>query len=209
MRIVNFLYAVVFCLIAVGTGVAVELTGSTSVNVTSDTAASAKSSAFNSARREVVLRELRSYANPEQLSQAVKDSSNDELMNIISSSSLDGEKISDTTYSAKISFVIDGDAAKRWMDKHSVQNWLPASDVVVVQPVNSVIVNIVLSQPLSDWIVLNSIANGVNIDLSTTRIIGKNVTLAFDEKDFTKLSGALRSNGWRVRQGENGFIVSK
>ena len=210
MRINKFLYASVFCLIAVGAALAVELTGSTYVNVTSDTAAQAKNKAFNSARRDVVLRALRQYANSEQLEEAVKNASNEDLLNIISSSSLDSEKVSDTTYSANVSFVIDADAARKWMEKNSVQNWLPASNgVAVVVPENFVMVTATLLQPILDWADLNAVARSVNIDLATQKIVGNNIIFAIIEKDSAKFNSALRSNGWRIQQSDAGLKIWK
>ena len=84
MRGNKLLYAILFCGAVCGAAVAVELTGTVSVNVTSDTAAAAKQKAFNSAGRDVIARELRNYAVAEQLEDAIKNSSNEELLNIIS-----------------------------------------------------------------------------------------------------------------------------
>ncbi len=188
---------------------AVELTGTVSVNMTSDTAADAKNKAFNSARRDVIIRELRNYANPEQLTAAVKDSSNDDLINIISSSSVESEKISDTTYSANISFVIDSDAARAWMEQNSVQNWLPTSNAVVPVVDNSTLFSAALLQPMADWAALNAVARELQIDLATQKVVGNNVTFMIDNKDAGKLSNALRANGWRVQSLQNGFKIWK
>ena len=195
-------------MVALG-AMAVELTGTVSVNMTSDTAADAKNQAFNSARRDVIIRELRNYANPEQLTAAVRDSSNDDLINIISSSSVESEKISDTTYSANISFVIDGDAARAWMEQNSVQNWLPTSNAVVPVVDNSTLFSAALLQPMADWAALNAIARELQIDLATQKVIGNNVTFMIDNKDAGKLSNALRANGWRVQSLQNGFKIWK
>lgn len=210
MRVNKLFLVSVFCMLAFGATFAVELTGTTSVNVTSDTAAQAKTRAFNSARRDVITRELRNYANPEQLEAAIKESSNEELMNIISSSSLDSEKISDTSYSANISFVIDGDAARKWMEKYSVQNWLPSSSsVAVVQVANSVPFNVTLLQPMADWASLNAVARDVGADIATVKIVGNNISFVMEEKNAIKFSKALRMNGWRVQQGLDGFKIFK
>lgn len=198
------------CMLALGSALAVEITGTVPVNVTADTAAVAKDKAFNSARREVVARELRNYANPEQLNAALADSSNDELMNIISSSSLDGERVSDTTYTANISFVIDGDAAKTWMEKYSVQNWLPSSTSgVVIVPENSVIAVATLYNPLSDWAALNAVMRSVELDITTNNIIGSRVSFVVSDSGVAKLSGALRANGWRVIRDADGIKISR
>lgn len=198
------------CMLALGSALAVEITGTVPVNVTADTAAVAKDKAFNSARREVIARELRNYANPEQLNAALADSSNDELMNIISSSSLDGERVSDTTYTANISFVIDGDAAKTWMEKYSVQNWLPSSTSgAVIVPENSVIAVATLYNPLSDWAALNAVMRSVELDITTNNIIGSRVSFVVSDSGVAKLSGALRANGWRVVRDVDGIKISR
>ena len=205
----KLLYAGMFCLVAFGAALAVELTGSIPVNVTSDTAAQAKTKAFNSARRDVVLRALRPYANSAQLEEAVRDSSNEELMNIISSSSVASEKISDTTYSANISFVIDSDAARSWMEKYSIQNTLPISNSIVAVPENFVVVTAMLLQPIADWILLNAIARDAKIDLATTNIIGNNVSFAVSDKDISRFYSALRASGWHVQQTADGVKIWK
>ena len=210
MRHRNLLYALCFCLITVGTAVAVELTGTTSVNVTSDTASAAKNSAFNSARREVVARELRRYANAEQLDAALRECSNEELVNIISSVSLDGEKVSDTTYSANISFVIDSDAAREFLEKYSVQHWLPTdAPAVAVAPENVVVINASLLQPMADWAALNAVGRSVDVDIATTWVRGNNVSFTVADKEKQKFLGALRTNGWYVQISPDGYKIWK
>lgn len=208
MRVNKYICAVCLCALACVSALAVELTGATSVNVTADTAAAAKNKAFNSARRDVIFRELRNYANAEQLTAALSECSNEELMNIIASSGIDSEKISDTTYSANISFVIDTDAAKSFLDKYSVQNWLPTSNAVV--PVETLVnFNVTLLQPLVDWADLNAVARSADVDLATTKIVGNNVSFALNRKDTEKLVGALRTNGWRALPATDGFIIRR
>lgn len=210
MRMNKIFCVLGLCLLTSAAALAVEVTGTTSVNVTSDTAASAKTRAFNSARREVILRELGEYADKKQLETAVNDSSNDELMNIISSSSVASEKVSDTTYTANISFVIDGDAARKWMEKYSVQNWLPATGAVaVVVPENSILINANLLRPMTDWMALNGVARSVNVDVATRKIVGNMVSFTVTEKEFTKLSNALKTNGWNVQKFDDGYKIWK
>ena len=212
MRRNSCLYAILFCLAALSAP-AFELTGTISVDETSDTAASAKNKAFNSAQRAVIARELRSYANPEQLDAAIKNSSDEDLMNIISSSSLDSEKISDTSYSANISFVIDGDAARRWLDNNSVQHWLPASGtapvVATTGDANSVVISANLFRPMADWMSLNSVARAAKVDLIPQLLVGNNVTFTVSDKNVSKFTSSLRANGWQVQSENNGFKIWK
>ena len=94
MRGFKFFCALCCFLFAFDAARAVDITGVVSVDVTADTAAAAKSQAFNSARRDVIARELRNYANAEQLDAAIKQSSVDELIDIISSSAVSGDSAS-------------------------------------------------------------------------------------------------------------------
>lgn len=205
----KILYAVIFCATAISAAVAIELTGSTSVNVTSDTATAAKQKAFSSAQREVIARELRNYAVPEQLEAAIKNSSDEELLNIISSSSVDSERVSDTTYSANISFVIDGDAARSFLEKYSVQNWLPTSAPAVVVPENTVMMYAMLLQPMADWTALNAVSRAVSVDVATTRMVGNNVVFGVSDKDVAKFISALRMDGWNVSRLDAGYKIWK
>ncbi len=210
MRMNKVFCAICLSVLTFGTAMAVEITGATSVNVSSDTAAAAKIRAFNSAQREVILRELGEYADKKQLEAAVNDSSNDELANIISSSSVDGEKLSDTTYTANISFVIDGDAARKWMEKYSVQNWLPATGgAAVVVPENSVLIHANLLRPMADWAELNAVARSVKMDVATQKIVGNMVSFTVPEKEFVKLSNALKANAWNVQKFDDGYKIWK
>ena len=209
MRGIKFLFAF-YCAFAVYAAGAVEITGTVPVNVTADTAAAAKTRAFNSAQRDVIATELRPYANAEQLTVAIKQSSDDELSDIISSSSVAGERASDTTYTANISFVIDGDAARKWMEKYSVENSLPSSSVsAVVAPENSVMVVATLYNPIYDWAALNAVARAADIDIATKNIIGSRVSFVVRDVDASKLTRTLRENGWRVATDTSGIKISR
>ena len=209
MRRIKFLFAFC-CAFAVYAAGAVEITGVIPVNVTADTAAAAKARAFNSAQRDVIATELRPYANVEQLNAAIKRSSDDELSDIISSSAVTGERVSDTTYTANISFVIDGDAAKSWMEKYSVENSLPSSNAAaVVAPENYVVAVATLYNPIYDWAALNAAARAVDIDIATKNIIGSRVSFVVPDVDASKLTRTLRENGWRVSNSAGGIVISR
>lgn len=206
----KILCSVLLCCAMFGAAGAVELTGTVPVNVTADTAADAKTQAFNSARRDVIARELRAYAIPEQLDAAIKNSSNEDLMNIISSDSVAGERTSDTTYTANISFVIDGDAARRWMDANSVQHWLPSSSSAMdIAPANSVVFNANLLQPVSDWIDLNAVARAVGVDVATRSMVGNRVSFIMSDTNAKKFISMLQENGWHVARDVNGYKIWK
>ncbi len=192
LKIGSILFGAAFgVLVSVGAHAA-ELRGVASVNVTSDTASAAKNMAFDEARRQIVMDALRQYADVGMLSGAVKNAKGSELTNLIASSSIDGEKLSDTTYSANISMVLDAGAARTWLENNNVQHWLPDEskrDVFVV--------SVKLSDPIADWIQLNQIARNERIDLGTQSIAGDLVTLELPVSARGKFTIAVREGGWR------------
>ncbi len=182
------------------TAFAVDLSGTASVNVTSDTAAAAKNMAFDEARRQIISDVLGQYAIPDLLDDAIKNASGADLTNLIASSSIDGEQQSDTTYSANITMTIDANAARIWMTDNNVQNWLTdgkSGDKTVIQ--------VVMSDKLAGWIELNNIARNEDIDLDTKFINGNRVTLEIPASSRSAFTIAIREAGWRYAD-QNGVL---
>lgn len=181
-----------FCSVAVSSGIAAQLQGVASVNVTSDTAVTAKNMAFDEARRQILSDVLRQYADVSAVRGLIKESKMADLANLISSSSIDGEKLSDTTYSANISMVLDADAVRNWLTENSVQNWLPddkARDVFIV--------SVNMSDAINNWADLNRIARAENIDLGTKYMTGNTATLEIPTSSRGAFTIAIRESGWR------------
>ena len=181
-----------FCSVAVSSGIAAQLQGVASVNVTSDTAVTAKNMAFDEARRQILSDVLRQYADVSAVRGLIKESKMADLANLISSSSIDGEKLSDTTYSANISMVLDADAVRNWLTENSVQNWLPddkARDVFIV--------SVNMSDASNNWADLNRIARAENIDLGTKYMTGNTATLEIPTSSRGAFTIAIRESGWR------------
>ncbi len=183
---------------------AVELAGKMDVNVTSDTAAQAKTKAFNQARRQIIVDVLTPYALPDLLRDAVKEASSDVLTNMIASSSIDGEKFSDTTYSAKITMTVDADAARSWLTEQGVQNWIPTDDAgdVFVTVVN-------MRNRVADWASVNQVARNEKINLATQLIAGNQVTIQVPTSVRTKFIIALREAGWRTENRDGVLHISR
>jgi len=185
-------FSAVSCLVTWGALAAPQvLTGTAAVNVTSDTAAAAKNIAFDNARRQIVRETLSPYADAVGLNDAVKDASSVELTNLIATSSIDGEQQSATTYSAKITMTLDGGAVRKWLTEKNVNSWLPDSNSG-----GQTIVLVTLRNRLADWMQLNQIARGENIELNTRNISGNQITLSIPESGRRMFLSAARSAGW-------------
>ncbi len=179
---------------------AADLVGAVPVRMTSDTATTAKTMAINDARRQILIDKLGMYSMRDQLVPAVRAAKSAELTNLISETSIDGEKLSDTTYSANITMTIDKDAARKWMAENDIQNWLSDGSVVNVFPVK-----ITLRDPIADWIGLKAIARAERVDLGTKYISGNTVTIELPTSARTSFTIALRGAGWETAA-DDGFM---
>lgn len=187
----SFIFGLV-CLFLVGGGYAATLGGQASVNVTSDTATTAKNMAFDEARRQIVFDALRQYVDVNALRDLMKNSKSSDLANLVSASSIDGEQTSDTTYSANITMVLDDAAVRSWLTGAGVQHWVPDG---VVRDVFIVSVN--MSDAVKNWADLNRIARNENFDLGTRSMTGNTALLELPTSVRGAFTIAIRESGWR------------
>ena len=187
-------------LLAIYAADAADLVGTASVRMTSDTSATAKTMAINDARRQILMDKLKPYAMTDQLVPAIRNAKSAELTDLISETSIDGEKISDTTYSANITMTVDKSAARKWMNDNNIQNWLNDGTNVDVFTVR-----ITLRDPIADWAQLKSLARADRIDLETKNISGGVVTVEIPTASRTSFTIALRGAGWKTAA-DDGFM---
>ena len=183
---------------------AVELQGMTTVNVTSDTAANAKNKAFDQARRQIIADILRQYADVGALTSALSNAKNSELMGLVASSSIDGEQLSDTTYSANITMTLDEEAARAWLSDNGVQNWLnngTSGDVFVV--------NVNMTHGIADWVGLQRIARMKKIDLNTRQLTADTARIELPKSVRGAFVSAVRDGGWRAEDKDGALYISK
>lgn len=190
--------------VTAGAGAA-PLTATASVNVTSDTAATAKNMAMDEARRQVIVDALSPYSDSSALRAAVQNEKSAVLTTLIESSGISGEKQSDTTYSANITMTLDRNAARNWMVSHGVQNWLGDGEDVG----NESWVVVSLNNKLSDWSRVRRVAADNGIDLNTKSINGNQITFRVPAARRGALTIALRDAGWRYTDKDGVLYISK
>ena len=171
---------------------AVELSGAVVVNQTSDTATKAKSEAINDARRQVLFKVLSKYADPDALTELLKNTSDDDLINFIVSTSVANEHISSTGYSANITMDIDGGAVKQWLGQNNVQNWIPNTEVA-----EKFSMYISLSNGLNDWAELKRIAREMKTEIETVVMSGNQILAKMPLNQRSKFTVSVRSAGWK------------
>lgn len=188
-----------------GATFAADLTGTASVNVTSDTAATAKNMAFDEARRQIIVDVLSPYSDSGALRSAVAGEKSSALTSLIASSGISGEQLSDTAYAAKITMTVNRRAAKNWLASHDVQNWLTVDEVV------SDVFPLVLSfnNRVADWSNVRRVAADAGIDLQTVSIADGQMVFHVATARRGALTIALRNAGWRYKDHDGALYISK
>jgi len=195
------LFVVALSLLCV-TGIAYgfELSGTVPVNQTSETAANAKVKATDLALRQILYNVLSQYSQMEELNGLIYNTQTDELMNLISSTSVANEQISSDTYSANITMVIDNYAAKKWLDKAGVQNWIPLEEST-----EKFTLFIVVPNGLVDWAELKRLTRADNMDIETQTMAGTQIVARLPLSYKSKFMVAVRDYGWKYT--DNGGIL--
>ena len=179
---------------------AIELSAVVAVNQTSDTAAKAKSEAINDARRQVLFKVLSKYSDPEALTELLKNTSDDDLVNFIVSTSVANEHISSTGYSANIAMDVDGAAVKQWLIQNEVQNWIPNTEVT-----EKFSLYISVPNGLMDWAELKRIAREIKTEIETVVMAGNQILAKMPVNQRSKFTVAVRSAGWKYSD-NNGIL---
>lgn len=182
----------------------VGLIGEVSVNQTSDTAANAKINAINSARRQILSNVLSQYSNKDSLIELIQNTSDEDLMNVISSTSVSNEQMSSTGYSANITMNLDNDAVKKWLNSNNVQNWVP-----LMESGERFTVVMIVSNGIQDWAELKRIARDDNIEIETQNITGKQVVAKMPLSYRTKFTAAVRDAGWKYTDNDGVLQIWK
>ena len=195
------LFVAVFSLFFVtGLAFGIELSATVPVNQTSDTANNAKINATNLARRQILYNVLSQYAQKEELNGLIYDTNSDELMNLIASTSVANEQISSDTYSANITMVIDNLAAKKWLDRAGIQNWIPLEETS-----EKFMVFIVVPNGLADWAELKRITREGKVEIETQTISGNQIVAKLPLNYQSKFMAAVREMGWKYTN--NGGVL--
>ena len=201
----NLLFGAIFAL-SFGVASAAELVATASVNVTSDTAATAKNMAMDEARRQIIIDTLSPYSDSVALCDAVAHEKSSVLTTLIASSGIKGERLSDTTYSANITMTVDRNAAKNWLVEKDIQNWLSVDGTGAE---NESVVAVSLNDRLSDWARVRRIASDAGIDLNTKSINGNVIYFRVPAARRGALTIAMREAGWRYKNRDGVLYIFK
>ena len=201
----NIFSGLVLCGTLCGAAIGADLMGVASVNVTSDTAATAKTMAFDEARRQIVTEVLGQYADGEALRSVVAAEKNSVLTNLVASSGISGERQSDTTYSANISMTLNRQSAKAWLTDNGIQNWLNATE----DAGDKFLLIADLKDKLTDWMQIRYAATNNGIDLNTRFIDGNQVVFFVPTAKRGAFTIWARENGWRYRNRDGNLHIFK
>lgn len=200
MRFLPLVASFVFSVALFGDCGAVDMSGSVTVNQTSDTAANAKIDATNFARRQILSNVLSKYADVDSLNDLLQNTPSDELVNLIESSSVSNEHISSNGYTATILMNIDNDATKKWLDSNNVRNWIPESEIH-----EKFKAFIVVPNGIADWADIKRAARENNIELETQVIKGNQILVNLPVNVRSKFTASIRDMGWKYA--DNGGVL--
>ena len=181
-----------------------SLSGTMSINQTSDTAANAKINALNSARRQILTNVLSQYSDKVALVELIKETSNEDLMNLVLSSSVANEQMSANSYSANITMNIDNDAVKKWLNANDIQNWVP-----LTESDEKFTVSVIVTNGIQDWAELKRIARDNNIEIETQNLQGNKIIAKLPLSYRTKFTAAVRGMGWKYSDNDGMLQVWK
>ena len=177
-----------------------NLSGNIAINKTADTALEAKNDAMNDAVRTVLYNVLSRYSNKEELSELINKTSDESLMNLVSSSGVSNEQMSTTDYSAQITINIDNDAAKKWLNDNDVQNW-----VSLAENDEKFAVMITIQNGLVDWAELKRIVREDKFDIETESINGNHIIAKMPLSYRSQFTVTVREAGWKY-SGKDGVL---
>lgn len=169
-----------------------NLSGNASIQQSSNTAANAKINAMNVARRQILYSVLSRYADKNALDELINQASNDDLTNLILSTSVSDEHISSNAYSANIKMDIDNDAVKKWLADNKVQNWIPNTEYS-----EKFTMFIVIQNGISDWAELKRIARDGGMEIETQSITGNQIVAKMPLNYRTKFTADIHGAGWK------------
>ena len=122
------------------------------------------------------------------------------MTDLISETSFDGAKISDSTYSANITMVVDNMAAKKWLDRAGIQNWIPLEETS-----EKFMVLMVVPNGLADWAELKRITREGKVEIETQTISGNQILAKLPLNYQSKFMAAVREMGWKYTN--NGGVL--
>ncbi len=206
MNILKNLFAgIVICGAVCGAAMGADLMGTASVNVTSDTSATAKNMAFDEARRQIIVDALSPYSDSSALRAAVVGEKSSVLTSLIASSGISGEKLSDTTYAAKITMTVNRAAAKNWLASHDIQNWLTVDESVS----DTFPMVLMFNNRISDWTNIRRTAANAGIDLNTVAIADGQIVFHVASARRGAITIALRNAGWKYKDRDGALYIYK
>jgi len=176
-----------------------DLTGMTTIAKTADTGLNAKNAALAAARSKVFMTVASKYADENAIKRATP--SDVVIQNIISTTSIDNEKIGATDYSADVTIVLDQTQLSKWFAERGIQNNLDAAadNSMDGGQMTSIVFYI---RGLRDWVNISDILNAAgltnSIGMSVQSIYGSQATATIAASKRTDFVSALRRGGWNV-----------
>lgn len=179
------------------------------VEKTADTATAAKTAALTEARRTEFINVLSGKVSSDDAQRIAATVSDSDLVAMTDSMSIDNEKVSDTTYSADISFQFNQKAIAGLTagSQPATTQIGQAQTITPTVGANQTVVYFQGVRGLDKWLSLMKVmrANGASINIKS--IFGKNITATVDSNSRAGFISAMRSLGMTVSDYGNVIYV--
>jgi len=196
---------ILFAIFATNT-YAVNLTSIIDHGTSGSTAASAKQSANNAAIRAAASEVLGRYADRGLVSEALDNTEDARLLNMVTSTSISNERASRTAYSARFTISFSRSAMEKWYGENNIADFLGAADdsgnrsLVVIEV-----------KDLREWAALRQAMRSASTDfnLRINSIFRNSATAYVNARERYKFQTLARSNGWNASASDGVLRISK
>jgi len=185
---------------------AVNLTSIIDQEMTGNSAAAARQSANNAAIRAAASEVLGRYADRNLVAEALAETDDTRLLNMVSTTSIANERTSRTVYSARFTITFSRSAMERWYGDNNIVNFMDMADGAGNRSL--VVIEI---RDLTDWAALKRAIreDSANFNLRISSIFRNSATAYVNSRERGRFQTLARYNGWHASSSDGILRLSK
>jgi len=185
-----------------------NLTAEVPVDIQSSNAAVAKKEALETATRNGIIMVLSRYADRAAVENAAAELKPADLANMTASTSISGEKLSKTGYSAVVAVSLEQSAVEKFYNTRQIQNFLN----MTADSEDRTEMVILLDNGLDDWASVNKILNGAadeNLGFQVKTLGAGQAAISVLSAKQKKFTNLMTQNGWQYARADDKITFHK
>jgi len=185
---------------------AINLTSVIDQETTGSSAASARQSANNAAIRSAAHEVLGRFADRNLVFEALAETDDARLLNMVSSTSISNERTSRTAYSARFTIAFSRAAMERWYAENNIVNFMDMAEGAGNRSL--VIIEV---RSLTDWAALKAAMreDSGNFNLQVSSIFRNSATAYVNSRERFRFQTLARNNGWHASSSDGILRLSR